>query len=221
MAGSAMIRTSTGTRRASRALWADTVSWYTSAADSMTTLGSIRSPSTARSSGFIRRSTTSGASSAPFGVTTNTSGRCFSACCSTSWPSRHGRDETRWTHGWSRFTPRARRPKKAAAPSAARAIRKMKAPATEPVAIHRMIQTSTTPAAICHRRRLRGGMEARAGRRIASPRWFINHRPRYRFAIYRAATGAPRPPITASGVEDAPRTRASQRIRVSFQTSGI
>ena len=40
-----------------------------------------------------------GASSAPLGVITNTSGRCRMATFSTSCPSRHGREAIRISHG--------------------------------------------------------------------------------------------------------------------------
>ena len=51
------------------------------------------------------------------------------------------------------------------------------APVTEPLMANRTTQATATPAAICHRFRLRGGSEARAGRRIASPCSLIQHRP--------------------------------------------
>ncbi len=143
----------------------------------MTRAGSIRSPRECRSSGFMRSSTMFGASRVPLGVTTNTSGRCFSAIRSTSWPSRHGRAAIRWIHGWSRVTPRARRPKKATTAKAARTMSSTVAPVTEPLTANMTTQATATPAAIFHRFRVRGGSEARAGRRIASPCSLIQHRP--------------------------------------------
>ena len=148
----------------------------------MTTLGSIRSPSTARSCGFMRRSTTSGASSVPDGVTTNTSDTCRSACCSTSCPSRQGRDDIRCTQGWSRVTPSARSPNTAATTRAAITSRKMVAPRAEPVISSRTIQHTTTAATIFHRLRFRDGREIRPARRAAPPCSLIDT-PRYGFAI--------------------------------------
>ncbi len=117
-----------------------------------------------------------GASSVPLGVTTNTSGRCLRAIRSTSCPSRQGRASIRWIHGWSRVTPRARRPSTAATPSPAMTISRMVAPAIEPVMASSATQPATTPTMIVHRLLLRGESEARAGRRTASPCSLIPHR---------------------------------------------
>ena len=187
----------------------------------MTRAGSIRSPRECRSSGFMRSSTMFGASRVPLGVTTNTSGRCFSAIRSTSWPSRHGRAAIRWIHGWSRVTPRARRPKKATTAKAARTMSSTVAPVTEPLMANMTTQATATPAAIFHRFRVRGGSEARACRRIASPCSLIQHRPLdYCITACVLAWRPPRTRLPGSSSEDRAPPRARQRIRQFFQTSG-
>src|ERR1039457_2823021 len=91
-------------------------------------------------------------------------------------------------------------------PSTVRTASSRVAPMAEPVMVSRTTQPAATAAATAHRFRLRGGSGARAGRRTASLRSVIEHRPwpirRVRDGVVRqstmrASTGAGQP-ITGS-----------------------